>query len=99
MWIQHSTVHHKTSDIECLLLITTFNVIVNSYIALPLMLSQFGDWLNMPRPVDRPAKDKSRGTFSKCRISFKFLDVGLSFPMKILFVVVYVAVNVMLGYF
>jgi hypothetical protein len=79
-------------------IMTCFNVTINTYIALPLMLSQFGEWLNMPRPTVRPVKKTSQGVFSRFRISFKFLDVGLSFELKILFVLVYVAVNVMLGY-
>lgn len=82
-----------------LFLLTCFNVFVNTYVALPLMLSQFGDWLNMPRPLVRAAeKPMIMPPLGPFRISFKFLDVGLSFRWKILFVVVYVVVNIMFGF-
>ena len=76
-----------------LFIVTCINVFINSYIALPLMLSQFGDWLHMPR-VPRLSDGKTKNKL----LLLDFFEDGLSFPFKIAFVLVFIAINLLLGY-
>mmetsp|Transcript_33974 Transcript_33974/g.74827 ORF Transcript_33974/g.74827 Transcript_33974/m.74827 type:complete len:90 (+) Transcript_33974:152-421(+) len=67
-------------------LITSFiNVFLNSYIGLPLMQSQFGEWLRMPRTPPVSCSASVTGIAS----SLDFLDVGLSRWGQLALVTVY----------
>ena len=64
----------------------SIHIIVNSYIGVPLMFSQFGDWVHMERPV------KPLGYLS-------FLDKGLPNRwVRIAVVVLYVGLYLLGGY-
>lgn len=67
-------------------ILTVVNVTVNSYLGVPLMHSQFGEWLNMSRPV------KPHYPW------LAFLDNGLSFLGQLALVGFYLLMNLLGGY-
>ena len=62
----------------------SINLVINSYIGLPLMMSQFGEWLHMPRT-----------SYSWPYI--RFLDKGLVWQFKYILVICYITANLLAG--
>jgi hypothetical protein len=74
------------------------NVIITSYIGVPLMHSQFGEWLNLDRPQPQPlVRDCSVGYM--WGLVTNALDAGFSQGMRVALLLIYVAINILCGIF
>ena len=65
---------------------TVMTVVFNSYVGVPLMHSQFGEWLCQERVM---VKEKS---------CFNFLDTGLSVPGRVAVLIVWWSFTLITGY-